>query len=319
MQGQNVLPVQLDKLLTDYQNDVSVNVDENGIHQPTPLDNLLEGIVNNNQAIESRLETIEKQIAPPPAAEISTLDKVVGYLPFVFALIVCLLIVRLIYVGSKNSQGLSDAELRIKALEENKQLRNDVELLKTEISSLKDRLKKESAELPTQQKNYVTNPLPTKNNFSNPSATTFTKQAPAPPPPPAYTDFVDEYNSLKILQGRDLRSGIDNFIRKYDVKGFACENAQERLNNPDAEPRFAECPPNRCDYWLYQSRDGKIIVVPSASVTTYNNNFHNERAMSTLFDSNFVGGANYSEILVQRPAILSSSWNIEQKGMLRLS
>ena len=315
----NVLPISLDKLLKDYQQSI-VPADgyENEQHQATPLEKLLEGIVENNKSIESRLQTIEKQIAPPTQAEVSTFDTVIGYLPFVFALLICALLGRLVYFGVKHSERLSDNESKLKNLE-NQKLRENIDALKSQIAELTVRLETQSKLIADQQKNSSANQFPTRNNISSQPATNLSKSvAPPPPPLPAWTEFVEEYNGLKNLQGINLRNGITEFIRKYDVKGFVCENVQERMNNPHEAPKFAECPPNRCDYWLYMSKDGKIVVVPSASVTSYNDNIHNERAMSTLFDSNFVGGKTYVEISVQTPAILNSSWNIEQKGLLRL-
>ena len=308
----------LNELLDAYHKDAAAeNLDESGQHQQTSLENLLDEIVAESNNVHNRIEAIEKQITPPQNAEVSTLDMIVGYLPLVFALIICALLGRLVYLGAKHNERLTKDEDKIKALEDNRQLRNEVELLKNQIVALNDRFEKQSKLLTEQKKNIESNSLPTKNFSSNHSTSTASKSP--TPEPLAWKDFVDEYNSLKSLQGRDLRSGIDNFIKKYNVKGFDCENAQERLNNPDAEPKFVERQPNRCDYWHYMSKDGKNVVVPSASVTSYNDNFHNERAMSLFFDSNFVGSKTYSEILVQRPTILNSSWNVEQKGLLRLN
>ena len=309
----------LNELLDAYHKDAAAeNLDENGQHQQTSLENLLDEIVAESNNVHNRIEAIEKQIAPPTQAEVSTFDTVIGYLPFVFALLICALLGRLVYFGVKHSESLSANESRLKNLE-NQKLRENIDALKSQIAELTVRLETQSKLIADQQKNSSANQFPTRNNISSQPATNLSKSvAPPPPPLPAWTEFVEEYNGLKNLQGINLRNGITEFIRKYDVKGFVCENVQERLNNPNAEPKFVERQPNRCDYWLYMSKDGKIVVVPSASVTSYTDNFHNERAMSLFFKSNFVGGKSYSEILVEEPAILGSSWNIEQEGLLRL-
>lgn len=307
-------PSQLEQAYQEYKKDAALILDEKGQHQATPLEKLLDEIVVDSKKVES----IEKQIAPPNDAEISTFDTVIGYLPFVFALLICALLGRLVYFGVKHSERLSANESRLQTIE-NQKLRENIDALKSQIAELTVRLETQSKLIADQQKNSSANQFPTRNNISSQPATNLSKSvAPPPPPLPAWTEFVEEYNGLKNLQGINLRNGITEFIRKYDVKGFVCENVQERMNNPHEAPKFAECPPNRCDYWLYMSKDGKIVVVPSASVTSYTDNFHNERAMSTLFDSNFAGGKTYVEISVQTPAILNSSWNIEQKGLLRL-
>lgn len=143
-------------------------------------------------------------------------------------------------------------------------------------------------------------------------------QAPsAPSMQDKLNDFTKEFNLLSGFSGYELRKHREEFCNKYQIKGFSCKNFNERMNNPNLEPKFeSSSNPVNCDYWAYEISSDKLAVVPN--VKNYNENYHIPRAMVVVFNSNFAGG-NYSNISVKNPAIFNGMWNLSEKGELVLS
>lgn len=130
-------------------------------------------------------------------------------------------------------------------------------------------------------------------------------------------DFIEDFNALADFKGVEYRKRREEFFAKYQIKGFTCQNFNERMNNPNLEPVFESLPnPINCDYWAYEISSDKFAVVPN--IKDYNENCHIPRAMIEVFNSNFAGGI-YANIRVLNPAIFNGMWHLDEKGELVLS
>ena len=91
------------------------------------------------------------------------------------------------------------------------------------------------------------------------------------------------------------------------------------MKNPSLAPEFvSESSTAKGDFWAYKV-DNVYLVVPSPANSSYNDNLHLERAMSEVFDSNFIQGKTYDEISVEQAAIFLEGFKKEKKGTLKLS
>ncbi len=201
-------------------------------------------------------------------------------------------------------------------------LKNDLKILRSENRELRMRL--ESLENKPAQ-TYISTPAPAVTLQKSPALTlqkSSVQNYPAKTPPPPtlldkYADFISEFNELnaKEMTGYEKQSARQNFVSKYNVKFFSCVNYNERMNNPNLEPEFAQ-QSGKGDYWAYEVEADTFAVVPN--VSSYTENLHVARAMGEVFNSNFKDG-NYSNIRVVKPAIFKGMWRLAEKGELVLS
>lgn len=309
----------LEQAYQDYKNNPAVHSDYNEQTQLAPIfQNFLDQLVGQNDSAQKEIQNLQTQIQQlqqPKDDDSSLVGNLMNFIPFIVILVLVFL---MLYLFSQ------DVEKRIK------NLRKENESLKTTINNLEVKIAKLSTPAPSPA-NYVSQPPPIPDyNFNNQfvnspppnelpqmeqrtfqPSTTLAKK----PKPQFDQNLVDECNNLRQLSGLQRKTESNKLIQKYKLRAFICENANERMNNPDAEPIFREAPTG--DYWGYQDDMGKFIIVPS--VTVYNDNIHNERAMKTVFRSNFESGKSYENIFVERPAIFDSQLKVKEMGSLRLS
>ena len=133
--------------------------------------------------------------------------------------------------------------------------------------------------------------------------------------------LISDFNNLKNFSGKDFNEQYRSFIRDHDVKAFSCEDVAGRMNNPNLPPTFSEVPSAKDgDFWAVPAQGNKFSVLPNPR-TIYNDNFHVERAMGDVFESNFQPGNTYDKIQVERPAEferIGRTWRIMGKGHLFL-
>ncbi|MBQ3451844.1 MAG: hypothetical protein IJG32_06245 [Selenomonadaceae bacterium] len=133
--------------------------------------------------------------------------------------------------------------------------------------------------------------------------------------------FISYFNNLKNFSGKDFNEQYRSFIRDHDVKAFSCEDVAGRMNNPNLPLIFSEVPSAKDgDFWAVPAQGNKFAVLPNPRPID-NDNFHVERAMRDVFESNFQPGNTYDKIQVERPAIFTRTgkvWNLMEKGHLIL-
>ena len=133
--------------------------------------------------------------------------------------------------------------------------------------------------------------------------------------------FISDFNNLKNFGGKDFNEQYRSFIRDNHVEAFSCEDVAGRMNNPNLPLIFSEVPSAKDgDFWAVPAQGNKFSVLPNPR-TIYNDNFHVERAMGDVFESNFQPGNTYDKIQVERPAEferIGRTWRIMGKGHLFL-
>ena len=133
--------------------------------------------------------------------------------------------------------------------------------------------------------------------------------------------FISDFNNLKNFGGKDFNEQYRSFIRDNRVEAFSCEDVAGRMNNPNLPLIFSEVPSAKDgDFWAVPAQGNKFAVLPNPR-TIYNDNFHVERAMGNVFESNFQPGNTYDKIQVKRPAEfekIGRTWHCVEKGHLFL-
>lgn len=133
--------------------------------------------------------------------------------------------------------------------------------------------------------------------------------------------FVEEFNRLSGLSGKDFTDARKNFLKENQVVAFSCDNVSKRMNNPNQSPVFVEVSPvQRGDFWAILIQENTFAVLPNPQ-NSYNDNLHMERAMVKVFDSNFKPNNTYDKIQVERPALfekIGNTWTLREKGYLIL-
>lgn len=133
--------------------------------------------------------------------------------------------------------------------------------------------------------------------------------------------FVRRYNALPSEGGLTDREARKAFLQEFSVQGFSCANYEERMSNPDAQPRYAEADAMRADCWAMHIKEELYAVVPRAKLI-YDFAHHEAGGMKVAFESNFESGHTYGRILVTRPALFRKNngcWSLATKGKLSLS
>ena len=133
--------------------------------------------------------------------------------------------------------------------------------------------------------------------------------------------FVEEFNRLSGLSGKDFTDARKTFLKENQVVAFSCDNVSKRMNNPNQSPVFVEVSPvQRGDFWAILIQENTFAVLPNPQ-NSYNDNLHMERAMVKVFDSNFKPNNTYDKIQVERPALfekIGNTWTLREKGYLIL-
>ena len=285
---------------------------------------LIEALAENQIRLQKNQEIIQQQIttpSEPPENDFGGILSIPSIISAVTFLIV--IIVLLIY--------------RYNTTENMKNKQNQIDDLKSQVESLSREIKLLKATRPVQ--NSFDNPAPARqapqNNFAvenyqlatPPLTPSLLKKSPASvvPSPRNLREekektFIKDFNRLLAeSKTSNFRTARAEFTRKYSIKAFSCANYDERMKNPSLAPEFvSESSTAKGDFWAYKV-DNVYLVVPSPANSSYNDNLHLERAMSEVFDSNFIQGKTYDEISVEQAAIFLEGWKKEKKGTLKLS
>ena len=136
--------------------------------------------------------------------------------------------------------------------------------------------------------------------------------------------FVKNFNRLNELRQRgktvEFTEMRKDFIRENQVVSFCCENVNERMLDPKSPSIFVEVTPVKDgDFWAVPVEKNKFAVLPNLK-SAYDDNYHVERALGEVFDSNF-RGVPCERIQVIRPAFFeknADSWHCLEKGRLFL-
>lgn len=135
-----------------------------------------------------------------------------------------------------------------------------------------------------------------------------------------YCDFVAAYNERRAAAAAagdefdriDIR---DAFLQEFHLRGLACANATERMQNPALPIAFAETPAANADFWAFSLTEGRYAVVPSFG--DYTQDTHTQGGRDA-FASDYTSGSCHT-VIVDRPAVFQGLSTIEEKGQLRLS
>lgn len=285
---------------------------------------LIEALAENQIRLQKNQEIIQQQITIPSEPPENDFGSILSIVPLIISVIALLLTGCVIYKINTQTKSLRDKQKKID------DLNSQVESLSREIKLLK-------ATRPVQ--NSFDNPTPPRqapqNNFAvenyqpatPPLTPSLLKKSPAPviPSPRNLREekektFIKDFNRLLAeSKTSNFRTARAEFTRKYSIKAFSCANYDERMKNPSLAPEFvSESSTAKGDFWAYKV-DNVYLVVPSPANSSYNDNLHLERAMSEVFDSNFIQGKTYDEISVEQAAIFLEGWKKEKKGTLKLS
>ncbi|MBQ3451843.1 MAG: hypothetical protein IJG32_06240 [Selenomonadaceae bacterium] len=307
----------IEELLQNYRNELSaVLVTENRTEKYT-YEKLIESLAENQIRLDKNQATLQQQIhaQTPPAAD--NFGGLFSFLPFIACgiVLVIVLVMLSIYSG-KQSNALKKKQDQIDKLREQvESLDNEIKLLRNAERNRENSFRNPPPERP-RQISFAKETFPTEDLISPPQTA-----VPAPPkssPEDKEKIFLKDFNGLIAeMNTPRFRTTRAEFIRKYSVKAFSCENAQDRMNNPNLPPIFSEVTPvSNGDFWAYRV-DNIYLVVPL--LNGYNDNLHVERAMGEVFDSNFSAGKSYDKVFVEKAARFHEGWKKESKGMLRLS
>lgn len=285
---------------------------------------LIEALAENQIRLQKNQEIIQQQITIPSELPENDFGSILSIVPLIISVIALLLTGCVIYKINTQTKSLRDKQKKID------DLNSQVESLSREIKLLK-------ATHPVQ--NSFDNPTPPRqapqNNFAvenyqlatSPLTPSLLKKSPAPVVPlprnlreEKEKTFIKDFNKLLAeSKTSNFRTARAEFTRKYSIKAFSCANYDERMKNPSLAPEFvSESSTAKGDFWAYKV-DNVYFVVPSPANSSYNDNLHLERAMSEVFDSNFIQGKTYDEISVEQAAIFLEGWKKEKKGTLKLS
>ena len=314
----------VENLLQSYKNEVhELRTQQN---QPEYIQaKLIEALAENQIRLQKNQEIIQQQITIPSEPPENDFGSILSIVPLIISVIAfALAIFALWRRGNTQAKRLGEKQKQID------DLKSQVESLSREIKLLK-------ATRPVQ--NSFDNPAPARqapqNNFAvenyqpatPPLTPSLLKKSPAPvvPSPRNLREekekaFIKDFNRLLAeSKTSNFRTARAEFTRKYSIKAFSCANYDERMKNPSLAPEFvSESSTAKGDFWAYKV-DNVYLVVPSPANSSYNDNLHLERAMSEVFDSNFIQGKTYDEISVEQAAIFLEGFKKEKKGTLKLS
>ncbi|WP_303816839.1 hypothetical protein [Selenomonas ruminantium] len=130
-------------------------------------------------------------------------------------------------------------------------------------------------------------------------------------------EFAQEYNRIQMITGREALSAKKDFQRKYNLNGFVCVNATERINHPEKKPQF-QLSESLVDSAIWGFKIGDFYVV-APNPRQYVGDDHDYGGMKELFDSNFQPGRTYNKIKINNVAIMTHDLQIRKQGSLQLS
>ena len=130
-------------------------------------------------------------------------------------------------------------------------------------------------------------------------------------------EFAQEYNRIQMITGREALTAKKDFQRKYNLNGFVCVNATERINHPEKKPQF-QLSESLVDSAIWGFKIGDFYVV-APNPRQYVGDDHDYGGMKELFDSNFQPGRTYNKIKINNVAIMTHDLQIHKKGNLQLS
>ena len=110
-------------------------------------------------------------------------------------------------------------------------------------------------------------------------------------------NLVKGFREASTATGMNSRQAFKNFIKDNDAKGFSTVNYEARMNQgidgiPAAEIKADRVTSRQSDFLAIPGApNGEHYVLPNFQ--TYGNNYHVERGLGNMFDSNFVPGKMY--------------------------
>lgn len=135
------------------------------------------------------------------------------------------------------------------------------------------------------------------------------------------SSFAKDYNKLSKSGTIDDKMQREEFISRYNIQGFSCVNAGERVNNLIKEVVFQNVDSVVSGiYWAKSIAGIKYEVVPNPRIT-YDETLHYYGGMKEAFISQFNGGT-YNNIQVIEPAQfqkLNGKWILLKQGRIQLS
>ena len=304
----------LESLLQAVQNERIAG----GVEQPSNLEQLVEAIIEEQNALRQDYEKLSGEIQkiqeylPTPTP--TTLEPdVTLYVPIASLIIAILAIVAIVFLKNHLEHALDDKNGSFeKKIDE---LNREIQRLKSVKNTLYD--KNRSFEKKIDELNREIQQLKSEVATKPPPL-----PLPPPPPLPTNTSFTNAFNALMSLKTDSTFSEKrDDFRRKYNISAFSCSNSQELIQNSDVEPVFKENVTNNGgDYWAYASGDC-CEVVPSPYLQSYTDGVNIGRAFGKVFESNFKFGGYFTSIKVKKPAIFKKSgsqWILQSRGVLLL-
>ncbi len=203
-----------------------------------------------------------------------------------------------------------------------RQLIARVKKLEDEVSALSSRVKE--LESKTEENFSATETVPSRKKISTSDdepSENFVPYIPAPSKPRSF-DFLDKYNALLKMAGREKVLARSNFIKSYVAKAFDCKNFETRINEPTTPPIFKTINSIFSGaYWAIQLSEIQFAVLPNINAYVYTENRHNAQAMGEVFNSNFNGGTK-KITSAKIPAFFECEgdvWTLKAKGELILN
>ena len=310
----------LEKAFQDYKAELEAVLAQQN-RTETSHEKLIDSLAENQLQLQKNQAILQQQITSPPEPPPADIfGMILSNVPLLAAVIALLLAICAVFRGNSQTE-------RLRAKDK------EIAELKKQVSSVSDEVKILRAKIPVmpidtapprrptpQNDFFAETALPRSNYQPLPARPT---AAPAPVPPENLREskekiFLRDLNEfLAAAHSSNLRQLRLDFTKKYPVKAFSCANAEERMGNPSVAPKFVTTASTQGgDFWAYKP-DDVYLVVPSTN--SYNDNLHLERAMREVFDSNFVEGNTYDNIVVEKAAVFAEGWKQLKKGRLRLS
>ena len=197
-----------------------------------------------------------------------------------------------------------------------------VKKLEDEVSALTTKLKE--LESNSTENFSATETVPSRKKNSTPDdepSENFVPYIPAPSTPKSF-DFLDKYNALLKLSGREKVFARSKFIKNYVAKAFDCKNFEERMNEPIPPPIFKTINSIFSGaYWAILLTGNQYAVLPNVDAYVYTEDRHKAQAMGEVFNSNF-NGVIKKITSAKLPAVFECEgdfWTLKAEGELVLS
>lgn len=207
--------------------------------------------------------------------------------------------------------------------EELRKLIGRVKKLEGEVSALTARLKilesKATENISANEKVSSNKESSTPSDDETPTEN-FVPYIPAPSKPQNFV-FLDQYNLLLKMAGREKVFARGKFIKKYVAYAFDCKNFELRISEPMPPPVFQTINSVFSGvYWAIPMEENQYAVLPNVDTYYYTENRHKAQAMGEVFNSNYDSGTK-KITSIKLPAIFEYDgdvWNLKSKGTLDL-